>query len=208
MSSTTQNEDLRDALRSEHYTLMSLEELECLLPSHQSDPISTGVLPDGRYFAPRYLNQYFCVFDNRNAYILYFVEHYFSHTNIGRSGAIHALMDMYNSVPLDLVVMANRLASVHVTQDELRVVITLFSHDLMIVNDVLGRSYIKRRDNYWLLASCCLNVTKLANEFWTQQPRIHSWTRGTETKKSNPRKEKHEGVGFSTEVKSKEAELA
>nr|CUU99064.1 hypothetical transcript [Hymenolepis microstoma] len=127
---------------------MTLEEIESQLPPHQRDSISTGVLPDGRYFAPRYLNQYFCVFANRYAYILYFVEHYFSHINIGRSGAIHALMDLYNSVPLEMVVTANRLASVHVTQYELSFVISLYSHDLMIVTDVFGRKYVKRRDNF------------------------------------------------------------
>lgn len=76
-----------------------------------------------------------------------FREHYFSHTNIGRSGAIRALMASQNSVPLEKVVMASRLASVNVTESELSAVIRTYSDDLDIVTDSHGRSSVKRRDN-------------------------------------------------------------
>ncbi|VUZ44921.1 unnamed protein product [Hymenolepis diminuta] len=127
---------------------MTLDELRALLPPNQSAFISTGALPDGRYFAPRYRYKYFCVFENRNAYIYYFVEHYFSHTNIGRSGAIRALMASQNSVPLEKVVMASRLASVNVTESELSAVIRTYSNDLAIVTDSHGRCSVRRKDNF------------------------------------------------------------
>ncbi|VUZ44922.1 unnamed protein product [Hymenolepis diminuta] len=135
---------------NEPFTYVSLDDLKALLPPDQQDEkIETGLLPDGRAYAPRSARRdRYCLFTGKIPYILYFTQYYFSRENIDRDGIFRGLMDDNYSIPLEQVIKAPRLASVNTTTEELKTAIETGSDLLVIVSSPDGISSLKRKDNY------------------------------------------------------------
>lgn len=59
---------------NEPFTSVTLDDLKALLPADQQDEkIETGLLPDGRAYAPRSARRdRYCLFTGKISYILYF----------------------------------------------------------------------------------------------------------------------------------------
>lgn len=59
---------------TENFSYVSLAELKALLPEdHPDEKIETGLLPDGRAYAPRSARKdIYCLFPGKSGYILYF----------------------------------------------------------------------------------------------------------------------------------------
>nr|CDS29617.1 expressed conserved protein [Hymenolepis microstoma] len=135
---------------NEPFTYVSLEDLKALLPPDQQDEkIETGLLPDGRAYAPRSARRdRYCLFTGKIPYILYFTQYYFSKENIDRDAIFRSLMDDNYSISLEQVIQAPRLASVNTTIEELKTAIETGSDSLVIVSSPEGISSLKRKDNY------------------------------------------------------------